>query len=160
MSKKLTNNSFCYQRLAGELSKLKKEDLEGIEINPTDDMLLWGAVIKGPKDTPYENGSWQLIIRFTEEYPFKPPSVKFLDEIFHPNIYRDGKICVSILQGEWSAAMNVEKILHSISSLLMDPNTSSPANREASILYSSNYNEYCSRIIKIINNNKLGKGKK
>ena len=148
-----TKNKFCYKRLAGELSKLQKSPLEGIKINPTDDMLIWMGSIKGPPDTPYQQGDFSLVIRFTEDYPIKPPSIKFLEpkKIFHPNFYRDGKICIDILQSNWSPALSIEKILVSIRSLLMDPNPSSPANREAANLLRSDYNKYCERVKSAIN---------
>ena len=117
--------------------------------------MFWVAVIDGPPETPYEEGKFQLSVRFLENYPMKPPSVQFLDIPFHPNVYRDGKICVDILQSEWSPAMNVEKVLVSIRSLLMDPNPKSPANREAANLFVSNYEEYCKKVRK-----KIGVSKK
>lgn len=150
MSKK---NAFCYKRLAGELSKLNNNPIEGIVINPTNDMLIWTGNIKGPPNTPYEKGIFPLVIIFTENYPIKPPSIKFLEpkKLFHPNFYRDGKICIDILQSNWSPALSIEKILLSIRSLLMDPNPSSPANREAANLLKSDYNKYCEAVRLAIN---------
>lgn len=40
----------------------------------------------------------QLSLEFTEEYPNKPPTVKFISKMFHPNVYADGSICLDILQ--------------------------------------------------------------
>ena len=60
----------------------------------------------------------------------------FLQNIFHPNIYRDGKICVDILQqNEWSPVQTVRSIVLSLRSLLMDPNPDSPANRDAAVMF-------------------------
>ena len=137
-------NKKVYKRLTGELRKIKdskdKSELDGIEINPTDDALIWVAKIKGPISSPFENAIFDVLIRFPEEYPFKPPSIRFLDanRIFHPNVYRDGKICVDILQNNWAPALNVCNVLISLRSLLEDPNPSSPANRNAAILYVDN----------------------
>ncbi len=67
--------------------------------------MLWNAVIFGlilshffyhpnshnciyslrPKDTPFEDGTFKLTIEFTEEYPNKPPNVRFVSKMFHPN---------------------------------------------------------------------------
>ena len=46
---------------------------------------------------------WQM--EFSEDYPNKPPTVKFLSKMFHPNIYADGGICLDILQNRftWNA---------------------------------------------------------
>ena len=60
--------------------------------------MVWNAVIFGPHETPFEDGTFKLIMEFSEEYPNKPPVVKFLSKMFHPNIYADGGICLDILQ--------------------------------------------------------------
>eukprot|EP00469_Lotharella_globosa_P002945 CAMPEP_0167796840 /NCGR_PEP_ID=MMETSP0111_2-20121227/15292_1 /TAXON_ID=91324 /ORGANISM="Lotharella globosa, Strain CCCM811" /LENGTH=168 /DNA_ID=CAMNT_0007690819 /DNA_START=74 /DNA_END=580 /DNA_ORIENTATION=- len=95
----------------------------------------WNAVIFGPDDTAWEGGVFRLNINFTEEYPNKPPEVRFTTKMFHPNIYEDGKICLDILQNQWSPMLNVTAILTSIQSLLTDPNPDSPANNAASRLF-------------------------
>jgi ubiquitin-protein ligase len=46
----------------------------------------------------YEGGVFQALLRFPETYPMDPPSLQFLTKIYHPNIYRDGKVCISTLQ--------------------------------------------------------------
>jgi len=38
-----------------------------------------------PHDTPFEDGTFKLTISFTEEYPNKPPTVRFVSKMFHPN---------------------------------------------------------------------------
>lgn len=38
-----------------------------------------------PHDTPFEDGTFKLTIEFTEEYPNKPPTVRFVSKMFHPN---------------------------------------------------------------------------
>jgi len=58
----------------------------------------WEAVIFGPQDTPFEDGTFKLSLEFSEEYPNKPPQVKFVSKMFHPNVYADGSICLDILQ--------------------------------------------------------------
>lgn len=143
--------SLATLRLTRELAKLKKDKLDGIEVTETDDIMHWYAKIMGPPETPFEGGVFKLEFKFHSDYPVKPPSVKFLTNMFHPNIYRDGKICVDILQSEWTPAQNIRSILVSIRSLLMDPNPNSPANRDAAKLFVSNLEEYNNRVKKIIN---------
>lgn len=60
--------------------------------------MVWEAIIFGPQDTPFEDGTFKLTLEFTEEYPNKPPNVKFISKMFHPNVYADGSICLDILQ--------------------------------------------------------------
>ena len=67
---------------------------------------------------------------FGEQYPEKPPRVRFTSEVFHPNVYSDGTLCMDIIQDQWSPIHNVCTLLTSIQSLLTDPNPASPANPE------------------------------
>lgn len=149
-------SNFTTIRLTRELAKLQSDSdkLDGIEIDKPNDIRKWSARIKGPIDTPYEEGIFEMVLNFDDDYPVKPPSVKFLTPMYHPNIYRDGKICVDILQShEWTPAQNVRTILVSIMSLLMDPNPSSPANREAAELYNKDKKEYGDKVREFIRAN-------
>ena len=72
-----------------------------------------------PHDTPFEDGTFKLTIEFTEEYPNKPPTVKFVSKMFHPNVYADGGICLDILQNRWSPTYDVSAILTSIQVIML-----------------------------------------
>jgi len=72
------------------------------------------AVIIGPTDTPFEDGTFRLIMHFEEQYPNKPPGVKFISTMFHPNVYSSGELCLDILQNRWSPTYDVAAILTSI----------------------------------------------
>ncbi len=148
--------SIAVKRLTKELAKLKEEadKLEGIVIDTPSDIMIWNARIRGPPDTPYEEGEFEMLIKFDNDYPKCAPSVKFLTPMFHPNIYSDGKICVDILQShEWTPAQNVRTILVSIMSLLMDPNPASPANRAAAELYNKDKKAYGEKVREFIKAN-------
>ncbi|KAF7792243.1 hypothetical protein EIP86_003279 [Pleurotus ostreatoroseus] len=99
-----------------------------------------------PVDTPFEDGTFRLLLQFDESYPTKPPTVKFLSRMFHPNVYANGELCLDILQNRWSPTYDVAAILTSIQSLLHDPNPNSPANAEAAQLYRENMKEYVRRV--------------
>lgn len=72
------------------------------------------AVIIGPADTPFEDGTFRLVMNFEEQYPNKPPGVKFISQMFHPNVYGTGELCLDILQNRWSPTYDVAAILTSI----------------------------------------------
>lgn len=60
------------------------------------------ALITGPFDTPYEGGFFYFLIRCPPDYPIRPPRVKLMTTgggqvRFNPNLYRNGKVCLSIL---------------------------------------------------------------
>lgn len=95
-------------------------------------------------------GTFKLTLQFTEEYPNKAPTVRFLSKMFHPNIYADGQICLDILQNQWSPIYDVSAILTSIQSLLCDPNPNSPANSEAAKLFSEDKREYNRKVKEIV----------
>eukprot|EP00695_Tsukubamonas_globosa_P003720 TRINITY_DN799_c0_g1_i2.p1 TRINITY_DN799_c0_g1~~TRINITY_DN799_c0_g1_i2.p1 ORF type:complete len:160 (+),score=16.64 TRINITY_DN799_c0_g1_i2:109-588(+) len=131
------------RRLMRDFRKIKTDPPTGISGAPEDDdVMKWSAVIFGPEDTPWENGTFRLQLEFSEEYPNKPPKVRFITKIFHPNVYNDGQICLDILQANWSPIYDVSAILTSIQSLLTDPNPNSPANSEAARLYRENKRAY------------------
>lgn len=72
------------------------------------------AVIIGPADTPFEDGTFRLVMHFEEQYPNKPPQVKFISTMFHPNVYATGDLCLDILQNRWSPTYDVAAVLTSI----------------------------------------------
>lgn len=109
-----------------------------------DNLNNYQAAIHGPVDSPFEGGMYLLDIHFADEYPFKPPKIKFSTRMFHPNIREDGTIYLSKLYDEWAPAFTIEKVLLSIQSLLTSPDTdaSMTGNKEATRLYLHDRNKY------------------
>jgi len=136
--------------LQAELKDLLSTPLEGVQLSlgEDDNLFLWEVAIFGPPDTIYTGGYFKTQLSFPPTYPFNPPEMRFTPALYHPNVYADGKICISILHppgedemsGElaserWSPAQRIRTILLSVISLLNEPNTSSPANVDASVDY-------------------------
>eukprot|EP00741_Cyanophora_paradoxa_P003888 tig00000737_g3782.t1 len=139
------------RRLMRDFKVLQEDPPQGISAAPREnDIMQWEAVIFGPENTPWEDGTFKLSLVFTEDYPNKAPTVKFLTRMFHPNIYADGSICLDILQNQWSPIYDIASILTSIQSLLCDPNPNSPANSEAARLYQENKREYERRVKQVV----------
>lgn len=138
-------------RLMTDLRLMKQEPPEGCSASPLsdDNLFVWGATIFGPPDTAWEGGIYTLRLTFSEEYPDKPPRVRFTCDMFHPNVYQDGTLCLDIIQDHWSPIYTVNTILTSIQSLLTDPNPASPANPEAAHLYTTNKEAYKQKVRKI-----------
>lgn len=149
------------KRLANEYKHYMKDPNPLYTVTPREDFLVWDFNIFGPPDTLYEGGIFSGTIKFTRHYPNKPPEVVF-NNIIHPNIYKDGKVCISILhEGEdtygyesaserWSPAQNVNTIMLSIISMLSAPNFDSPANIEASVLWKNEPEKYKLEIYKLV----------
>jgi ubiquitin-conjugating enzyme E2 A len=75
------------KRLMRDFKRLQKDPPVGIQAAPLDNnVMAWQAVILGPDDTPWEGGTFKLLLEFTEDYPNKPPAVRFLSKLFHPNV--------------------------------------------------------------------------
>jgi len=96
-----------------EFLRLSQNLPEGYSIGLKDgsDLYHWEALMLGPviyssyfrissllkEESPYKDGLFQLDIIFPEDYPFKPPVVKFLTKVYHPCVSEDGRICRRIL---------------------------------------------------------------
>uniref|UniRef100_A0A1I7TC69 UBIQUITIN_CONJUGAT_2 domain-containing protein n=1 Tax=Caenorhabditis tropicalis TaxID=1561998 RepID=A0A1I7TC69_9PELO len=98
------------------------------------------VLISGPDDTPYANGLFEFDIFFPTGYPFSPPKCAFLttgsgNVRFNPNLYNDGKICLSILgtwegrpEEKWNPYCSLMQVLVSIQGLIFvkDPYFNEP----------------------------------
>lgn len=71
----------------------------GISAFPEEDNIFcWKGTISGSKDTVFEGTQYRLSLSFPNDYPFKPPKVKFETACYHPNVDIYGNICLDILQ--------------------------------------------------------------
>ena len=131
-------------RLASDLRVLQAESPAGCSASPAneDNLFQWNATIVGPDESPFEGGIYSLRLQFPDQYPEKPPRVRFVTEMFHPNIFPDGTLCLDIIQDKWKPIYTVGTILMSIQSLLTDPNNDSPANVDAARLLKSDPKAY------------------
>jgi len=120
-------------------------------------------LIMGPPGTDYEGGLFSAILKFPLDYPLNPPKMVFTCELWHPNIYPNGEVCISILHppGEdpthyekiterWSPVQSVEKILLSVVSMLAEPNDESGANIEAAKMWRNDRKAYSERVKKCV----------
>ena len=87
-------------------------------------------MIRGPQDSPYEGGVFELELFLPEEYPMAAPKVRFLTKIYNPNIDNLGRICLDILKDKWSPALQIRTVLLSIQALLSAPNPDYPLSEK------------------------------
>lgn len=132
------------RRIAKELTDLRKDPPANCSAGPRDDndMYMWDGVIFGPSDSPYAGGTFNLTIQFPVDYPFKPPRLMFTTKVYHPNINKDGFICLDILKTNWSPALTVSKVLLSVLSMFTDPNPDDPLVPDIANQYKSDRAEY------------------
>jgi len=133
------------KRLAIHFGELQKNPPPLCFAEPKDaskSMIHWIGWIDGPEDTPYTGGRFHITIDFTSEFPFKPPEVRFITPVYHPNISASGEICLDILHSQWSPALTIRGLLISLCSLLADPNPEHGFNRDALKLFRTNHENY------------------
>jgi len=116
-------------RLLNDIKQIMKEPLteNGIYyVHDSDDMLKGYALIVGPSDTPYFGGYYLFEFNFPTDYPFSPPKVRYFTNgnniRFNPNLYKCGKVCVSLLNtwsGEqWTSCQTISTVLLTLCTLL------------------------------------------
>ena len=152
-------------RLIKDVKEIIKNPLEshGIYYKHDDEDLLKGkALIIGPQGTPYENGFYLFEIIYPSNYPYSPPKIiyKTNDGLtrFNPNLYKCGKVCLSVLntwRGEqWSSCQTISSILLVLCTVLNDtPFLNEPGITKTHIDY-DNYNsiiKYKNMEVAIIN---------
>jgi len=131
------------RRITKELKDLEADPPANCSAGPVgDDLFKWKATIMGPSDSPYDGGVFFLDIVFPQDYPFKPPNLKFQTKIYHCNVNDKGGICLDILKDSWSPALTISKVLLSICSLLTDPNPDDPLVPEIAKQYKTNRKEH------------------
>ena len=121
------------KRIRKDIRDLIKSGLidgkNGIYVRPDEfDITKMTAMIIGPEGTPYQDGFYFFDIKFPTNYPMKNPDVKFCTlnpyVRFNPNLYTEGKVCLSLLGTwagpGWTACNNVGSILLSIQSMVLN----------------------------------------
>ena len=118
----------CIQRLIKDVKDIIKNPLEDNGIfykHDEEDMLKGYALIIGPSDTPYFGGFYIFEFKYPTDYPYSPPKVKFFtngEEIrFNPNLYKCGKVCLSILNtwtgDQWTSSQTISTVLLNLCTL-------------------------------------------
>jgi ubiquitin-protein ligase len=95
-----------------------------------DNYYAWQATVTGPLCTPYEDGLFFLDVDLPQEFPLKPPKVKFTTNIWHCNVSEKGEICLDLLKDKWSPAVTIKTVLNEIIDLLKTPNPDNPLRAE------------------------------
>ena len=106
------------------------------------------CVLKGPIDTVYEGYRWKVAITLPAEYPFKSPSVGFVDRIFHPNIdLVSGSVCLNALNSEWTPVYKLTDIIETLlPQLLTYPNAEDPLNTTAANLWKTDRDKFNEKV--------------
>lgn len=134
------------RRVAKEMSELANDPPEGIRVIINDqDITDIQALIEGPAGTPYAGGYFKVKLALGKDFPQGPPKAFFLTKIFHPNVAKNGEICVNTLKKDWKSDLGIKHILLTVKCLLIVPNAESALNEEAGKLLLERYDDYSSR---------------
>lgn len=77
------------RRIAKEIADIQSDTTSKITANLVgngDDLTHLKGSFKGPGGTPYEGGTYVIDVRIPNDYPFKPPIMRFDTRIWHPNV--------------------------------------------------------------------------
>ena len=117
------------RRLVKDIQFIQNNSLSenGIYYEHDEEDLLKGyAMIIGPPDTPYYGGFYFFEFSFPFNYPYSPPKLKYLTNNghvrFNPNLYTNGKVCISILNtwhgDQWSSCQTISSVLLTLCTIL------------------------------------------
>ncbi|KKA21564.1 UBC8 functions in catabolite degradation of fructose-1 [Rasamsonia emersonii CBS 393.64] len=103
---------------------------------------------KGPEETPFAGGHWKIHVELPDQYPYKSPSIGFVNRIFHPNIDElSGSVCLDVINQTWSPMYDMINIFEVfLPQLLRYPNPSDPLNGEAAAMLMREPKSYESKV--------------
>mmetsp|Transcript_27998 Transcript_27998/g.56395 ORF Transcript_27998/g.56395 Transcript_27998/m.56395 type:complete len:190 (+) Transcript_27998:50-619(+) len=128
----MSTNSRATLLLHQQLKELNKKPSDLFSAGLADDSNIfdWDICITGPQDTLYEGGIFNCKMIFPPTYPERPPKMKFVTPIWHPNgpdiqhslhwcctelttvamaVYPNGDVCISILHEPGEDATNPQE---------------------------------------------------
>lgn len=140
------------RRIETDVMKMLMSDYEVTLVN--DNMQEFYVRFKGPEETPFSGGLWKIHVELPDQYPYKSPSIGFVNRIFHPNIDEmSGSVCLDVINQTWSPMYDMINIFEVfLPQLLRYPNPTDPLNGEAAALmmrepksYEAKVKEYVKR---------------
>eukprot|EP00286_Rhodomonas_abbreviata_P014778 CAMPEP_0181338338 /NCGR_PEP_ID=MMETSP1101-20121128/28582_1 /TAXON_ID=46948 /ORGANISM="Rhodomonas abbreviata, Strain Caron Lab Isolate" /LENGTH=216 /DNA_ID=CAMNT_0023449059 /DNA_START=56 /DNA_END=706 /DNA_ORIENTATION=+ len=133
-------------RLIKEVKEYSKNPVSDIVLQVNEENVTdLRAEICGPAETPFQGGFFRMKLVFGPDFPSAPPKGFFITPIFHPNVAKNGEICVNTLKKDWKADCKLSHILMVVRCLLIEPNPESALNEEAGRMFMEDYESYSQR---------------
>mmetsp|Transcript_6980 Transcript_6980/g.11962 ORF Transcript_6980/g.11962 Transcript_6980/m.11962 type:complete len:180 (+) Transcript_6980:82-621(+) len=136
-------------------SLTKRRDMDIMKLRMTDYELQMGdsacefqVKFHGPKESPYEGGVWKIHVELPDAYPYKSPSIGFVNRIYHPNVDEmSGSVCLDVINQTWSPMFDLLNVFEVfLPQLLLYPNPSDPLNGEAAAMLMREPERYASKV--------------
>ncbi|KAJ7148093.1 hypothetical protein C8R43DRAFT_1108121 [Mycena crocata] len=102
------------------------------------DMSFMKVILEAPNDVescPYKGGTFLLTCALPAGYPRDPPEVRFVTFIMHPNVSKQGKVCIAELGRLWSSDITLKEIFSLVYGTLLEPDLENPLEIQASLKY-------------------------
>lgn len=126
-----------------ELLKYSKDDSLNFAVDTKEnDLTNLRVALSPPENTPYEDGIFFLSVMIPRQYPSLPPNIEFETQIYHPNITKDGKICLGQLKAEWKPTYTLKNAIDFIYYLLKNPDWNDPLVNSIAVQYKQNPKEF------------------
>jgi len=134
------------RRIETDVMKMLMSDYEVTLVN--DNMQEFYVRFHGPKETPFAGGIWKIHVEIPDQYPYKSPSIGFMNKIFHPNIdEHSGSVCLDVINQTWSPMYDMINIFEVfLPQLLTYPNPQDPLNGEAAAMLMRHPQEYEAKV--------------
>ena len=137
------------RRLRSERENLLSDPPNGVYPKSFDDHILV-VELDPPADSAFEGLSVKVRFEISEAYPFEPPQVRFLGNVIHPNVDKEGRVCLDVIylppQGQWNPGCNLRVVLIQLRQLLAEPGLDDPLMPEIARLYKLDYQSYRKRV--------------
>lgn len=153
---KVTKKLRMAVRINSELKTCRKDyqiELEG------DNITKWIVTLTAPdaQGSPYEGGKFRVLIDLENNYPWKPPEIRFMTPIYHPGVSKEGGVCTKSLSDEWSPKRTISKdVLPFLISLLSgEPDASNAMNQEAASLLRDDPKAFNKKVLAMVRKHAL-----
>ncbi|KKO97271.1 hypothetical protein THAR02_10622 [Trichoderma harzianum] len=119
------------KRISKEFAEVSQTPIEGffVTLPPNNSVHTWHVTLQPPASTTFYPGRFGIVLTLPTDYPFKPPVVKFVTRVYHPNITNDslGNVCLAILKAEnWKPSTKIVSVLEALRNLLVEPQPDDP----------------------------------
>ncbi|KAJ7735835.1 hypothetical protein DFH07DRAFT_967025 [Mycena maculata] len=127
------------KRIMREIKALVSDPHPAIDVYVNhQDCTFLKIIVEAPKDVencPYKGGTFLLTCDLPVNYPRDPPEIRFVTFILHPNVSKQGKVCIAELGRLWSSDITLKEIFSLIYGTLLTPDLENPLEIQASLKY-------------------------